>query len=182
MEKATPVIPWMQKMLNLGHFKQLLTNLAAIHQEGYVHQDVRLENIMLVGEEPNQRAVFGDLGSAGCAGEIRYYSGSHLTASQRILDKWEDEDFVHMFSCEDDLESLFKTFLIWSWDLQEDVGSCANQKKVLKFWKDRMQPIFPAGLPNSSGGWIDFMEKIFRDPSPKDLSLHACKKARRAIK
>lgn len=92
-----------------GHFVEVLDKVKELHQKGYVHRDLRLDNLILFERE----AYLNDF---GCTILIEHeptdYEGSVETGSQRSIDYYVSKK-PFRFEPIDDLESVMKCFLLW---------------------------------------------------------------------
>ena len=93
--------------LKVEHFGGLLEDLCAIHKAGLVHRDIRLANILMVGNV----ARLIDFGYATAPTTTPQLRGTQTTASQPIL-KAVLENLSISYGPKDDLESLLKAFLM----------------------------------------------------------------------
>lgn len=132
-------IPWRETIhseqaLNISNesFAQLLDLLNLIHQNNIVHRDIRAPNIYLFGE----KVKIGDF-SSSCRNKLRFpFAGGWNTASQSsleagILGK------EHVYTEKDDLESLFKTHLLWMNGLTVPIEPSKKSRKRIshEFWQ-----------------------------------------------
>jgi hypothetical protein len=76
-----------------------------------VHIDLRANNVVIY----NGEAKIIDFAFAQPIGEKSEYCGSYETASERVLRKQINAQGFFSFYPVDDLESLYKLFLLWSW-------------------------------------------------------------------
>lgn len=151
--------------LELRHFGELLEQLMIIHGRTYVHRDVRLANILI----NDGKAVLGDFGAAALMDVTMAYSGSRETASNRIMKAKiaHNKDnpfgsFMVEFSAEDDYESLFKSFMMWSYpQIQKLVDDANNTVTYLRIWEYYFHLHRPEGMPTGSKEWIDYLKLIF---------------------
>lgn len=95
-----------RNLLTSVHFAGLLKDLCAIHTAGLVHRDIRLANIVMVGEA----AKLIDFGYATTPTSSMQLVGTLVTASQAILEAAYN-GYSISYGFEDDLESLFKVFM-----------------------------------------------------------------------
>lgn len=150
--------------LKLEHFGQLLGELLVIHRNKQVHRDIRFANILLNGD----RAVFGDLGSAQLIDSRTPYAGSRETASNRIMeakvahnDSRPGEQFEIDFRAEDDLESLYKVFLMWLVPASgREINEANSTSGYLKIWKYYFH-FFDQNVPKSAADWATYLGRIF---------------------
>lgn len=96
--------------LKNGHFVGLLKDLCAIHNAGLLHRDVRLENIVIIG----QHAKLIDFGCSSAPTSEHGIIGTLATASQAILRAalQGNGKKAIQYTARDDLESLLKVFLM----------------------------------------------------------------------
>jgi hypothetical protein len=100
--------------LNLDHLRQVWFKLQLVHSNGYVHRDLRPENILVCGAgSPDPETFLIDFGFAMKINDTpRLYQGSWTTASQRVLRTLASGQPDVVFAIEDDLESFLKMVLI----------------------------------------------------------------------
>lgn len=123
--------------LEYNHFSQLLTQIVTFHQAGFVHRDLRANNVVIY----NGEAKIIDFAFAQPIGEKSKYCGSYETASQRVLLMQLNGYDAFIFSPIDDLESLYKLFLLWSWNQEFPYDpNHSRTKQSYHFWKIKMAP------------------------------------------
>lgn len=141
-----------QAELKLKHFREILHEVQEMHKAGFVHRDLSLTNLILDCKTQKVRLV--DYGSVCNEGVACTCKGSQCTASQRSLLLFaEDMDQDAKFIPRDDLESLYKAYLIWKNPgdplaamlsaavLCFPVGSGQYHKAVHMIWVPYVEPI-----------------------------------------
>lgn len=104
--------------LKVKHFAGLLNDLMTIHQAGFVHRDIRLANILMVGDS----AKLIDFGYATAPTTSTELLGTQATASQAVLEAVLRNRTI-FYKPEDDLESLLKVFLMHEYGFKIDYGA-----------------------------------------------------------
>lgn len=100
-------------------------------QRCYVLQNIDVGNIFMFNGKASLR--FDDLSCVNSSDQPTKYKGTITTASNWILAKLaHDRDQPIKIEPGDDLESLYKSFLIYSWKLKPP----ANIKALHAFWEE----------------------------------------------
>lgn len=150
--RGYPVVesPWAAEIrqLNSSELETLFEKLVLFHGLGYVHKDMRPENIIVVDEIEGKKGKENsgrkqtpyliDFGfSEKLSSEKTGLCGTISTASQRILLEASKGEETVMYEQEDDLESFLKTVLILDGSASLPIKSESNGKyaaKLHQFW------------------------------------------------
>lgn len=118
---CVPVVPTVSvkpaavSPLKAWHFVGLLEDLCKIHNVGLIHRDVRLENIVIFGDE----AKLIDFGYSSPPAKSEHILGTLATASQDVLaGALGSKTKPFAYKKRDDLESLLKVFLMHQWGVK----------------------------------------------------------------
>jgi len=114
-----------ESTLHREHWIQLLDNLRLLHENGYVHRDVRPANIML----DNNTLKLIDFGYASKAGRECLFAGTITFASRAVLEKLASGAVAFTPQPSDDLESLVK-YRCKSWSSAEWKWSFKSMKSL----------------------------------------------------
>lgn len=168
-EKCSPVISTMNsqtdvKTLTREHFLQLLNCLIRLHAAGYGHRDVRLPNILINSKD---QAVFSDFEFMTKLSIPVTFAGSRETASQRNIYNYYLRDRAPLalnstFLKEDDMESLYKTFLIYNDPiLAKSLNRAVTMEAMWDIWSAYLGRVFHRPLPLSHDEWVQFLTDLF---------------------
>lgn len=157
--------PTTASLLKTEHFNGLLRDLCAIHKAGLVHRDIRLANILMVGNA----AKLIDFGFAKAPGTSESIEGTVATASQAVLAAAiQDEDVV--YNPKDDLESLLKVFLLHQYGFEiHRIQKKSFKKTVYAAWKQKMRTCNIEKLTYDE--MIEYLERAF-DASKEPWEEH----------
>lgn len=158
---GVPVVPTVDTKpgaaspLKMEHFAGLLRDLCAIHDAGVVHRDIRLANILIVGDA----AKLIDFGYATPPISERPLLGTLVTASQAVLEAaLRGRDIS--YGPKDDLESLLKVFWMHLYDLRiEHEEGEAGIWTVYETWMKLIEYGGTEAL--SYAGMKAYLEKFF---------------------
>jgi serine/threonine protein kinase len=113
---------------------QFTKNIRKIHSQGFVHRDIRCQNIMARGNT----LVLIDWGYSCKANTQHLCNGTAITASQRILKLLLRSEIVS-WDVWDDIEGLVKVFLIYFLNQELKVYELGNSmdriKEYASYWE-----------------------------------------------
>lgn len=140
-----PICPWPGGgLVNIASVTGLMLGpLKALHDGGFVHCDVRPDNIMKRRNDPAVWCLvdFGAVRKTDC-GPLQYDHGTVSFASVRVLEALRDNTLLTM-SAADDLESLVRVLYVLTFMKPEDVAKDILPLKMdisgmISFWQLRL--------------------------------------------
>lgn len=172
----------LKKVITADNFRSLLEHTLTIHRLGYVHRDLRLENFILV--DNGERAVLNGFDCLAKIGVEEEYTGTYETASQMILSKLSTGTLNIRCFPQDDLESLYKSYLTWSKNLYMQLKNIQSYSGYFDFWNLRLDQLFYR-FPLTPEEWVDALnEQLCYDLQPisfwKELEWDKASDARKA--
>jgi len=118
------------------HVAQIIQVLKVAHNAGYVHRDIRPENLLRVS---NDRALVIDWGFAEKVDFKGPYSGTLHFASDAVLNDLLSNKLLHKVSPQDDLHSLVRSVYAIMFGDDEDLFSSREFAHIKRFWQERFK-------------------------------------------